>query len=259
MKFFVIFLCLVFVLSGQVVVGDEPTCNELKQDMDDMVKKIFLISNPNIRPFKSPQDFKKKYCDPFLSKSDGGWVKIMSRYRRCKRSFQRTVYGILLKNFKEHGQRLCDREEDRALATKHYKCLGPEAYKAFINVSNHITILVEHVTDRPNINEMIPALCCGAHISLDMIEKEIDKTCNRKTGLQTGKFIKEVVSYAITEILDFLCGQYNRRHVCFEKVPKIVQEVNTTLYRNDPIYSHTPAWSFLRFIERMDSELNLND
>src|SRR5256885_439811 len=97
MKFFVIFLCFFFVLSGQVVVGndddDEPTCDELKQDMDNAAKKVFFISNPNIRPFKSPQDFKKKYCNPFLSKSDGGWIKIMSRYRRCKRSFQRTVYG----------------------------------------------------------------------------------------------------------------------------------------------------------------------
>src|SRR5207244_1601430 len=107
--------------------------------------------------------------------------------RRCKRSFQRTVYGIVLQNFKGHGQKLCDREEDRVLATKHYKCLGPEAYESFVNVSNHITILVEHVADRPDINEMIPALCCGLHISLDMIEKEIDKVCNPKTRLQTGK------------------------------------------------------------------------
>jgi len=247
--FLLCFLCCQVLCKSNVTISD---CDKKLKVMDDAVKKCLIISDPDMKPFNTTQELKESFCEPYK-----GWVKEINDYRDCMKNFQRTVFGLVVRNMKKNGEKYCDNEEHRVMVTKHSKCMGPEVAEAFNLISNRITILVEKVTDRPDINELIPGLCCGFHLVLDKIEKETKKLCDKNTGLKTGKFVRNLIRDTMSEAIELLCSQFSTKKICKEKLPAMVGELKESFNQNSPVYNHTVVTSLIRFFERLDSRVNV--
>jgi hypothetical protein len=56
-----------------------------------------------------------------------------------------------------------------------------------------------------------------------------------------------------------MCGNFGSLQDCKTKAATVVEALNIRLDNNSPFYNHTPFTGLLRFIERMDSKVNIND
>lgn len=219
--------------------------------MDRAVQKCLLVMNPDLKPFEDAEQFKGEYCDPYKD-----WLRDINNYRPCMKSFQRTVFGLISQNMKKSGQRYCT-DDQREIVARHSKCLIQELQGNLSALANKITIVAEYTTNQENADDMIPSLCCGFLIMLDSVEEEGTRLCNHLTGLETGKWFKVLIEENIGDALDLMCGQYQKFETCQEKFPEKVAEMTEVVASNTPIYNHTPFPSLLKFIAKMDSQVNV--
>lgn len=220
--------------------------------MDTAVQKCLLVTNPDLRPFENGQDFKQNYCDPYKD-----WLRDITNYRPCLKSFQRTVFGLITQNMKKAGQKYCKDVSDRETVAQHSKCHTQELQGNLSAFANKITIVAEYATSQEASDDMIPSLCCGLIILLDSIEEEGTKLCNHITGLETGKWYRALIEEALGDAIDLMCGQYQKLETCQEKYPEKVVEMTGVVASNSPIYNHTAFPSLLKFIAKMDSQVNV--
>jgi hypothetical protein len=160
---------------------------------------------------------------------------------------------------KKNGDVFCRTPEIRNDNYNHTECFTQELSPKVKKVLNKLTVVVEYVADRPNLDHMIPGLCCGFHRLMGDLESEIGKICDPITKRQTGKFIREIVEANIADALDLMCGNFGSLAQCQLKAPEILNEINIKMDENFPLYNHTAFTGLLRFIEKMDSKVNVKD
>jgi len=104
---------------------------------------------------------------------------------------------------------------------------------------------------------MVPGLCCGFLRLMQEIEKDGTTMCDIKTQAKTGRFFRDIIALNVADALDLMCGNFGSIENCQEKAPKILEQLNLKMKENEPIYNHTAFTSLLKFIERMDSKVNV--
>lgn len=121
-----------------------------------------------------------------------------------------------------------------------------------------LTGIVEYVADRPNPDDMIPGLCCGFQLLARHIEHEVNQICNSTSGeLKTGHLVRQVIEDNISDALEIMCGNFGSLQECDSKSPQRMKELRTVVQSSNTVYNHTAFVSLLRFIERMDSTVNV--
>ena len=89
------------------------------------------------------------------------------------------------------------------------------------------------------------------------IQDRVNQICKSTTGdMKTGDFVRTLIEANISEALDIMCGTYDSMTVCQIKTPDMVKELRTTIQSHNQTFDHTPFVSLLRFIDRMDSNVN---
>ena len=158
---------------------------------------------------------------------------------------------------KKNGKVYCDDPAKRREVVPHTRCLTSAVRPDAVKAINKLTLVVEFVTDQPNIDDMIPGLCCGFLGLMEELEKDMGSKCDSITRLKTGKFIRQIVEANIADAMDLMCGNFGSVEKCQEKAPDLLNEIKLKMQENQPIYNHTAFTSLLRFIQRMDSQVNL--
>lgn len=159
---------------------------------------------------------------------------------------------------KKNGKFFCENATNARDATRHSSCFEFDMVPKTTAAVNKLTVITEYVADRPDIDDMVPGLCCGFLRLMDELETDFGNLCsNITTG--TGKFARKLIEVNVADALDLMCGNYDTLDKCKERKPHILEQVIQRMNQNTPIYNHTAFVSLLTFIERMDSKVNIAD
>lgn len=187
-----------------------------------------------------------------------GWVRSIGAYKACLKAFQKSVFSIIVSNMKKNYKSFCTVDVEKENIVQHSQCFTLENRDKLSAVVNKLTGLVEYVADRPDPNEMIPGLCCGIVLLGDYLENGVDAICNNTaSGLTTGQFTKMIINANTAEALDIMCGNFGTVEACRAKPESKMDQLVTVLETANYNYNHTAFVSLLRFIEKMDSAVNV--
>lgn len=159
---------------------------------------------------------------------------------------------------KKNYKTICLKDSELEKIVRHSKCFINDNKATLQLQVQKLTGIVEYVADRPNPDDMIPGLCCGFQLLANLVEHEVDSICNATTaGFRTGQFFKYVIESNISDAMDIMCGNFDSLQVCQQKSPARMEELRTVIEASNTVYNHTAFVSLLRFIERMDSTVNV--
>lgn len=181
------------------------------------------------------------------------WMTTISSYKYCLRNFQSTVFGVISRNMKKMGKMYCERPKWREYAYRHSLCFTEDALNVTRATLNKMTVVIEFAADQPEVDDMIPGLCCGFQSFLTELENDV-RFCDKITKRKTAKFFRKLIQLNVANTFDSMCVRYSSIRLCHKNVPDIMAEVKVKIQENYPMYNHTAFVSLLRFIERLESE-----
>lgn len=138
------------------------------------------------------------------------------------------------------------------LAYNHLRCLSEENKQEMLRISASITAAIDFAASRSNLDEIIPALCCGTHDALLFVENRITQMCRNKTGPLTGKHFVRVAYTTASDAVDMLCGQYQSITQCKIKEPILTQQVSAVIHSPSNKYTMTPLIPLMKLLNKLD-------
>lgn len=226
----------------------DPSCIQKLQTMDQFAAKILVISDPQLKSYSSVNDFDLRYCQQFSH-----WIKQgMLPYRNCLRPFQRTLFNVAIRNMKKQYNEYCLNPERMQQAYNHIRCLSEENKSEMLRISASITAAIDFAASRENVNEIIPALCCGTHDALTFVESQMTRICRNKTGPLTGKHFVRVANTTASDAVDMLCGQYQSMAQCIIKVPQLTTQLRAVIHSPSNKYTTTPLIPLMQLLNKLD-------
>lgn len=227
------------------------TCQEKEDAADKSAAKIFLLTDPNVRQFKTLDQFDQRYCQMFPS-----WIKDMSNYRSCLRPFQKTLFNMMIISMRRTWKKFCTNQKSMEVVFQHLKCIDPETKPVFMRMGDKITTGVTYLANLPQVNDMIPGLCCSLLDVSEEGEQITAEACRDKTGPETGKFVVEVTYSALSDAVEIMCGNFQTKADCEAKVPDLMRNM-TAVLASPKHHNHSPLKPMLKFVNRMDKEFNV--
>lgn len=186
-------------------------------------------------------------------------MKKIAEYKPCLKAFPRQLFGMVMFNSKKNLRSVCTTVEQRNELVKNLKCFTPETLSQLLQVTHDLTSLVEYLANMTNIDRIIPGMCCGYQVIIPDIKEKLDNLCSQNgIGESGSNYFLGIIKSALADAMDMLCGAYENLDQCNKKVPDIVAEFN--LVRNTTVnmkYNHTAIVPFLRVVDRIDTETNL--
>ena len=186
-------------------------------------------------------------------------IKTISDYRPCLRAFPKQLFSMVLANAKKNVKSICTTSKQRTQLVDNLKCFTNETWPEFVQLGYDITSLVDYLANLDNIDNIIPGLCCGYHLIMEVGREKISSLCSQQgVGSSGPEYFLGLVQAAMSDAIDMMCGAYATIDMCEKKNPDLVQEVkmaqNTTANNS---YNHTMVIPFLKVIDRIDRETNL--
>lgn len=149
----------------------------------------------------------------------------------------------------------------RKQLVENLKCFTKDTYHELVQLGHHVTSLVEYLANMTNIDNMIPGMCCGYYMSLAESKTKIDQLCgDQGVGSSGTEYFLGMIKSAVADAVDMMCGSYPTIKVCEEKSPELVAELTTVMNETrDTKYNYTMVLPFLKVIDRIDTETNINN
>ena len=227
------------------------SCRRKEVTADSSAKKIFLLTDPDVKQLFKVEDFDSNYCQKFPS-----WIKDVSDYKICMKPFQKSIFNMAIMSMKKTYKRFCLNNEAKELVFNHLRCLDPETKESFLGVGDRITTGLTYIADLKTVNDMIPALCCSiSYVSQEGLKIATD-ACRNKTGPETGKFIVDITYSALADAVEIMCNGYSSPSECQAKVPVLMTDMKQVLDRPTR-HDYSPLIPMLKFLNRMDKEINV--
>ena len=187
--------------------------------------------------------------------------KVIADYKPCLRAFPKQLFSIVLSNAKKNTKAVCTTANQRNELVNSLKCFTKDTYPELVQLGHHVTSLVEYLANMTNIDRMIPGMCCGYYILLADAKVKIDQLCSQQGVGQSGsEYFLGMIKSAVSDAVDMMCGSFSTIEQCTKKMPDLIQEINTVREETkDTKYNHTMVLPFLKVIDRIDTETNINN
>lgn len=243
------FLCIISCVQLAPASEDknDVNCEDLLMKGDHAFNKIMFLGDTNVTHFTSKQDLKERYCEPFL-----GWIKTISNYTKCLKAFSKSVLNIVLSNIKKIHKNSCFDDAKLSEAYSHAKCMDSENKEKIASTVNIGVAYVQFISELPNVDDIIPALCCGSVEYFKSIESIIDASCRSKTGPNTGKYILGLIRNVFSDAMDLMCGKFPTEQSCQSQIPELFKQVSDSMKQNKH-YNHSLAIPLVEMVKRLDS------
>ena len=155
---------------------------------------------------------------------------------------------------------MCKDREVKTRSFNHSKCLTPETSSEFIALRNKVNNVLKYALNVSDVNDIIPATCCGFHQILKQAKSDMNFTCNaRKLGLpETPDFIVSLVESTFSDVIDMTCAKFSNLKDCWTLAPKITQDIqNIASQEKQEEADYTPILPMIDIIDRLDGKVNL--
>lgn len=229
-------------------------CDEKLEVLNDAVNNMLMVINENVLEYPTVQDFDDEYCIPF-----SGWFRGFSGYKPCLKSFTRTLVSFIGVNIKKLHKQFCLSEENKVIAFNHLRCMVPKTKPVFNDIGRQVKNFVSYIVELPQVDDMIPAFCCGyLNVTTTMIPI-METTCVQQGKTGSGIFMGNIVKSTLSDAVDMICGKYSKVEDC--RTPKLSQMMDAMAQRltetkNLPLKSLISQ--VLVIFKRLDSDLNVD-
>jgi len=230
---------------------DGMTCDRKLKVVEDMVEKMLVLFDAKVTAFPSVEFLNETYCRKFPD-----WYKIALQFKPCLPSFTRTLFGVTMTNVKKVYKLFCQNPGQLRLAYEHVKCMDETTKGDFIEIYHKIVNVIVHVSKMENLDDIIPAACCGTKIALDQGMIDLARICNGKGRTDTPQFVMSLVSSVISDALDIMCAKWPTVSSCHIQRPDLVGGIVTAM-TNYTKYDFSPVRPLLKIMERLDSKINV--
>lgn len=159
---------------------------------------------------------------------------------------------------KKTHKTFCTVEDKKQEAWRHLKCLTPNTKAGFQEVGNMVISMIAFTANIEDLDEAIPAVCCGSKIVMAKAEVKMDFLCKSIGYRGSGKWLAEVVFNILNDALDVICGGYSNIEECNKKKPGLNARVEAAI-RGDQTFNHTIFIPIVKLIKRLDGQINLNE
>lgn len=125
----------------------------------------------------------------------------------------------------------------------------------FLVIRDKITSLLVYIKDLPNIDDVIPATCCGTRKLLDDTEKDLVRVCSGKGRPDTPKFAVNLINDLISDATDIMCGKFPTVGACVAERPVLAEGISHVL-SNYSRHDFSFVVPLLEVIQRLDGKIN---
>lgn len=133
--------------------------------------------------------------------------------------------------------------------------MTPETKPALGIVYHKVTTLFESVTQFQEMNDFLPAVCCGIRHMITASRKDLAKICARKTGPESADYFVNLVYTPMAEAVDMLCSGFRTVPDCETKAPRVNSMIKKAL-NEVKTYNHTAIVPMVSILARLDQEIS---
>lgn len=181
----------------------------------------------------------------------------LADYRPCLKAFPRQLYNIVFTNSKNNVKKYCGTEEGRQEFVDNLKCYSYDTIPQLTKLSHRSTALIETVLKLPNMDDIIPGICCGYYDIYKEAKSLLERLCKNGPGEAGSKYFITLFHNAMQDAIDIMCGGYPNIETCVRKAPKLVQKLRVNVFNESVYYDHTLLTPFIGVIVRIDEDKNL--
>lgn len=185
-------------------------------------------------------------------------MKKVGDYRACLKAFPRQLFNIVYTNAKKNVKAYCGTEAGREEFVSNLKCMNYDTFPQVVKLSHRSTALVETVLNLPDMDDIIPGICCGYYDIYKEAKNLLSKLCNQGGPGQKGTdYFIGLFHSAMQDAIDIMCGAYPNIETCEKKVPRLVRTLRVNVFNDSVSYDHTILVPFIGVIVRIDEDKNL--
>ena len=221
-------------------------CDEMLRMADGGMDKIMFFSDPAISQFKSPEDLKQKYCDPYPT-----YLKMLTNYTRCLKPFSRSLLKMSARNMRNIQKTICENPRKLEEAYSHVKCMDPSTKEEIAKVSYMGVSMAVFVSELEKVDDIIPAACCGQRVFVRKSMDRINQICSPRTGLNTGEFLSLMLNSMLGDVVDMICGKFPDDASCEKQIPRLFNETVTSI-DDFQMRNHSYILPSVKMLKRLD-------
>ncbi|XP_053208955.1 uncharacterized protein LOC128392794 isoform X2 [Panonychus citri] len=155
------------------------------------------------------------WCSPFKTLS-----RRVSKFSKCMPPFLAQVVVVLGSGIKKPVKYIC--KANKAKAIENYACMTTKYLERFNRRESFfldsLQIISKNVTD----DQILPHFCCAVNTLLHDIYALERPRC-KDSSINTNNFIGDMVSLAVSDVLDLMCGSFRSHKACQEKAPQALK------------------------------------
>lgn len=111
---------------------------------------------------------------------------------------------------------------------------------------NSLSLIHKKISD----NDILPHFCCSVTTLLHDIYHLKPAKC-KDPSLNVSKYIGDMVSLAVSDVVDLMCGTYRSYTVCQEKAPKILKYLKENANDSIDLRKASFVKRVLKVVEKM--------
>lgn len=248
-----------YLLNSTAAAAGQPRsarCTEMRGHMEEAWKKMLIITDvTSSEPmfFETSQEFHVKYCDNFSK-----WMSTMMQYEQCLRNYPKSIYHMVAKAARKSFKYICSDDRSMEATVKHLRCFNPQTRNQTRVVADKFVHYFEVAVRMQDVDEVLPALCCGAYDLMLQIKQDIMRICAPLTGKETADFLADLFWRDFHDLLILGC----RGPIKWSSWTCDKEYRDLTVYMKNELkrpahYSNSFMTSLMRVVRRLDKGRNL--
>lgn len=161
------------------------------------------------------------------------------------------MLNLMVSNVRKIHKSICLDDSKLTEAYSHVKCMNSATKSALAQTTNTGVALITYVSQLPNIDDVIPALCCGSLEYWDIFESSVNSVCSRRTGPETGKYMTMVVKNVFGDAVELMCGKYPTKEACEKEQGQLFDQVKSSMINSTEQISSF-AVPLVTLVKRLD-------
>lgn len=206
-------------------------CDAKLNSLNFTMNKLLILFDRDVVEIPSLQWFKTEYCGQFMIR-----YKEIFEYRKCLKSFVRSIFTFIMSNVKNMYKKFCLDEKEMQIAFDHLKCMDNETKPEITHASDMLYKGVTYVSKLENVDEIFPATCCGINLMLDEIQDILGRICPSKSRPDTPEFALSFIKTILSDMFEMMCGKYPTTQTCNEQHPELMINIDREIRNASTVY-----------------------
>ncbi|XP_074593528.1 uncharacterized protein LOC141849205 isoform X2 [Brevipalpus obovatus] len=202
----IIFIIFFIIINPPTVSSADSSCDEQERNIDGTVKQVLLMNLD--MPLPRNVSSLEPWCSPFKTLS-----RRVSKLGKCLPPFLAQVVSVLGSGIKKPVKYICKTNQQ---SNASYACMTPEYLVKFNKKMAFFMGSLHTIHKNVSDNDILPHFCCTVSRLLYDIYHLPSPKCKDPT-INASKYVGDMVSLAVSDVVDLMCGSYRSFKTCQEK------------------------------------------